>query len=169
MFRDTIPFKLSFLEKQLFGKTKMEFLNLLNHLLFHALLQSSLVDTRTLWCFFLVQPLSGPLCMAVIPVQHTNPSFSVHCMAPTPSTWLYWRSLGFCVRMLHVGNWLQCSVLTIPSLLRVRGVGLWCRWQSHSAENVYVTFVRWILFQLVINWWAELGCWKQDCKRFKNS
>lgn len=29
MSRDTIPFKLSFQEKQRFGKTKMEFLNLL--------------------------------------------------------------------------------------------------------------------------------------------
>lgn len=84
MFRDTIPFKLSILENQQFGKIKMEFLNLLSHLVFHALLQSSLVDTRTLWCFLLVHPLCGPPCMAVTPVQPTNPSFSVDCMAPAP-------------------------------------------------------------------------------------
>lgn len=51
MFRDTIQFKLSFL--QWFGKTKMEFLNLLSHLLFHALLQSSLVEYNNFVMLFL--------------------------------------------------------------------------------------------------------------------
>lgn len=51
MCRDTIKFKLSFL--QWFGKAKMEFLNLLSHLLFHALPQSSLVEYNNFAMLFL--------------------------------------------------------------------------------------------------------------------
>lgn len=87
MFRDTIQFKFSFL--QWFGKTKMEFLNLQSHLLFHALPQSSLVEHNNFVMLFLGASSFWSLVHGGnFNAIHCNTSFSLDCMAPTPVTWL---------------------------------------------------------------------------------
>lgn len=106
MCRDSILFKLSFF--QWFGKTEMEFLNLLSHLLFIAPLQSSLVEHNNFVMLFLGAASFWSLVHGSnFSAIHCNASFSFDCMAPTPFTWLYCRSLGFCLRMLHILKLLQ--------------------------------------------------------------
>lgn len=103
VFGDTTQFKTNHL--QWFEKTKMEFLNLLCHLLFPALLQSSLVEYNNFVMLFLGATSFMSLCMAVISMQYTNIRFSLH--GSYPFTLLYGRNLVFCLRMLHILKLLQ--------------------------------------------------------------
>lgn len=71
----------------------MEFLNLLSHLLFHAPLQSSLVEYNDFAMLFLDATSFWSLLHGN--AVHCNTSFSLGCMAPTPFTWLDLRRLVF--------------------------------------------------------------------------